>query len=145
MIENCRESNVQSCTVDLRLGKLFTLKASGTLDPPKNMPTPQETELPYMLSPGEYILASTIERINQTKTKYAAIIAPLSRTFRIGLSIQSGMVHPTYQGEIIVGIKNISPHKIRLRRGMGLVHLCFFDVKSDIIPIHRGYQHGKVI
>ncbi|MBW2972376.1 hypothetical protein KY359_05045 [Candidatus Woesearchaeota archaeon] len=145
MIDNCREGNVESCSVILRLGKLFKIKTTGTVDPPKNMPVPEEIELPYVLNPGEYVLASTIEKMHQTKTKYAVIIAPLSKTFRIGLGIQAGMVHPTYKGELIFGIKNLAEHKIRLRRGMDLVHLCFFDVKSDIIPLHRGYQHGRVI
>jgi deoxycytidine triphosphate deaminase len=145
MIENCTENDILPCSVNFRLGKVFKMKTSGVVDPPKNMPTPQEAELPYVIEPGEYLLASTIEKMNQTKTKYAAIILPRSRTFRIGLSIQSGIVQPEYKGEIIVGIQNISGHKIRLRRGMDLVHLCFFDVKSDMLPIHKGYQYGRVI
>jgi len=145
MIENCTERNVQSCSVDFRLGKVFKLKSAGVIDTAKNLPTPHEAELPYTLEPDEYILASTIEKMNQTKTKYAALVIPKSKTFRIGLSIQSGMVHPDYKGEIIVGIKNISKSRIRLRRGMDLVHLCFFDVKSDMIPLREGYQGGRVV
>jgi len=145
MIENVSESSIESCAVTFRLGKLFRMKCDGVVDLPKNMPVPVEEELPYVISPGEYLLASTIEKMNQTKTEYAAVILPKSKTFRIGLSIQSGLVHPGYKGEIIVGIQNISAHKVRLRRGMDIVHLCFFDVKSDILPIYKGYQAGKVI
>ncbi len=145
MIENCKEKNIQSCSVDLRLGKIFKTKSHKIVDIDKNMPTAEEIKLPYVLKLGEYVLASTVEKMNQKHTKYAVFVIPRSRAFRAGLSIQSGLLYPYYKGEVVFGIKNISDHKIRLARDMGLVQLCFFDIKSDFVPLHHKYQHGRVI
>ena len=145
MIQNCKENSVQPCSVDLRLGKIFRIKSNKIVDPDENMPKSEEIELPYILKPGEYVLASTVEKMNQKHTQYAVFVVPRSRAFRAGLSIQSGLLYPYYKGEVIFGIKNISNHKIRLAKNMGLVQLCFFDIKSDFVPLHHRYQHGRVI
>lgn len=145
MIEGCKEKNIQPCSVDLSLGKIFRIKSNKIIDIEKNMPGVNEIKLPYVLKPEEYVLASSIEKVNQKHTKYAVLVVPRSRAFRIGLSIESGLLYPYYKGEVIFGIKNISENKIRLNKGMGLIQLCFFEIKSDFIPLHHTYQNGRVI
>ena len=145
MIENCNENQIQPCSIDLRLGSIFKLKSSGIVELDKNMPSAEKIALPYVLNPGEYVLASSIEKINQTNTCYGVLVLPRSRAFRIGLSIEAGLLYPGYVGEVIFGIRNISNAKIKLTEGMSIIQLCFFDIKSDVVPLKHTYQNGKII
>jgi len=144
MLENCTEESIQPCSIDVRLGKIFKVVGTGVLDY-EHMPDVSEIKLPYVLKPNEFILATSIEKMNQTKTEHAALFFPRSRAERLGLLIQSGVIHPFYKGEFVFAIKNIANHKIKLSHGMGVAQLCFFDVKSNCIPLTHLYQHGKVI
>jgi deoxycytidine triphosphate deaminase len=145
MIEGCREENIQPVSVDLTLGKVFRIKAKEIVDIDENTPDVEELSLPHILAPGEYVLGRTFERIDQKRTRYGILVVPRSRTFRIGLQISTGLTAPNYRGEIVFGIRNASQNRIRLDKGMGLIQLVFFDVKSDIIPLQHRYQDGRVI
>jgi deoxycytidine triphosphate deaminase len=146
MIDNCEKDNVRQCSVDLRIKKIFRIKSSKVaLTFSKNDVSVEELKLPYILRPGEYILASTIEKINQKNTKFSNLIISRSRTFRMGLSIESGIASPQYKGEIIFGIRNISENKIKLQEKDSLVQAVFFEVESDIIPLDFTYMNGKVV
>lgn len=145
MIDNCEEQNIQPCSVDLRLGSLFITKAKGVVDIEQNPPKVKEVKLPYIIKPGEFILGKTIESMNQKHTKYGAIAVPRSRAFRMGLHIMCGLVHPYYKGECVFGIKNLSENRIRLSKGMSLLQLCFFEIKSDCVPLKHRYQNGRLM
>ncbi|MFC1750057.1 hypothetical protein ACFL2V_14755 [Pseudomonadota bacterium] len=145
MIEGSTEKSIQPVSVDLSLGKIFKIKTERVIDIDKKMPDVQQLSLPHDLEPGEYVLAATVEKLNQKHTKYAGIVFPRSRAYRIGLSITSGIAAPHYRGELIFGIKNISTNSIRLKKGMGLIQVVFLDVRSDILPLKHTYQDGKVI
>ncbi|MFC1750064.1 hypothetical protein ACFL2V_14790 [Pseudomonadota bacterium] len=145
MIENLKESNVKQCSVDLSLGEIFKIDANEVIDYSKLNVKIKSLKLPYIIKPGEYILGKTFEKINQKHTKYGIFIIRKSRTFRLGLSIESGLASPYYEGEIIFGIKNISENPIKIRKGDSLIQLVFFDIKSDIVPLNFTYQHGRIV
>jgi deoxycytidine triphosphate deaminase len=145
MLKNAKEENVQPCSVDVRIGKIFKLKSKGIIDVDSNMPEAVEVQLPYVLKPGEYVLASTIERIDQEKTNYGVLATPRSIAYRIGLRIECGIFHPHYKGEMVFAMKNNSPNQIRIKYGMSVMQLGFFDLKSDCIPLKHRYQEGRII
>jgi deoxycytidine triphosphate deaminase len=146
MIGDCKEKNVDQCTVSLSLGRVFKVTAQGIVDieKPENAEL-AELKLPYVLEPGEYVLGRTIEKIDQKQTKYALFINTQSRAFRMGLGIFCGVGQPTYKGEIVFGIKNLSPYRILLKAGLKLVKVAFIDIKSDIVPMQFYYENGRVI
>ena len=145
MIDGSTEKNIQPVSVDLSLGKIFRIKTEAVIDIDEKMPDVEEIALPHNLQPGEYVLAATLEKIHQKHTKYAGIVFPRSRAYRIGLSITSGIAAPHYRGELIFGIKNISNNIIKLKKEMGLIQIVFLEVKSDIVPLKHTYQDGRVI
>ena len=144
MLENCTQDSIQPISIDVRLASIFSLYAKGIVDY-EHMPVIKELKLPYVLKPGEYGLARTVEKINQQSSNYGMLFFPRSRAERIGLLIQSGVMHPFYKGEMIFGIKNIASHPIRLSHKMGVAQVCFFDIKSNCVPLQHLYSHGKVM
>ena len=146
MIDGCDQKNVRQCSVDLRIKKLFQIKPNkAVVTFSKNDVSAEELKLPYALKPGEHVLASTIEKINQKSTRFGSLIIPRSRTFRMGLSIESGLTSPQYKGEIIFGIRNISENKIKLQEKDSLVQAVFFEIESDTIPLDFTYMNGRVV
>ena len=107
MIENIKKDNIRPCSVDTRINKVFKIESKGIVDIDKNMPKVRAAKLPYVLKSGEYVLASTIEKIKEDRPQYGCIAVAKSKAYRIGLSIQSGHIHPFYHGQMVFGIKNI--------------------------------------
>ncbi len=145
MIENCNIKNIQPCSVDCSLNRLFLLKGEGVIDIDSNMPEAVEIKLPYELKLGEYVLGMTKEKVNQTNTRYGIQVIPKRIAFSAGLNITSGLVHPQFKGEIVFGIKNVSSNSVLLKAGQKLIQLVFFDVKSSSIPLNHRYSGGRVI
>ncbi len=146
MLANTVKENIGQVAVDLRIAKVFTLGKTKLVDLDANKRPPhKELKLPHILKPGEYILAQTIEEIYQGNRKYLCLLQPRSRALRIGLSVQTNIWGPSYEGPIIFGIANKSPNPIRITKGLSIVQLAFFDIKGEIVPVTHTFQGGKVL
>jgi deoxycytidine triphosphate deaminase len=146
MLKNLNKENIRPASVDLQLGQIFILLKVKLVDLEKNkLPEHREAKLPYTLKPGEYVLAKTIEELRQEKKKYACLLSPRSRAFRMGLSVQTNFFGPYYEGKIVFGIKNISESPIKLYKGMSLVQISFLEVKGQAVPVKHDYQFGKIL
>ncbi|MBR9691240.1 hypothetical protein GOV06_00470 [Candidatus Woesearchaeota archaeon] len=145
MIEDYKKKNIGPCTYDFRLGEIFKHAKIELVDLSKNkLPKLVKLKLPYILKPGEFVLARTIEKFD-TPLDLMSIYSMRSTAFRIGLNILCGLNDPGYKGNAVFGVQNISNHKIKLYKGMELLQTAFIDLKGDAIPIQTKYMEGKVL
>jgi len=146
MLTNTVKENIGQVAVDLRIANVFTIGKTKIVDLDANkLPPHKEAQLPYTLKPGEYVLAQTIEEIHQGNRKYLCLLQPRSRAFRVGLSIQTNIWGPSYEGPIIFGITNISPNPIRITKGLSIVQIAFLNIKGEIVPVTHTFQGGKIL
>lgn len=96
----------------------------------------------FTLLPGEFILISSLERVSLSSGEVMATLYPRSSTTRRGLSIDSGVIDPYYDGHLTIPILNQTrTQTIRIYPGERLVQLVFFELKSPISP-EDAQSHG---
>ncbi|MBU0760540.1 MAG: hypothetical protein KJ858_02510 [Nanoarchaeota archaeon] len=145
MLKNIKKENIRQTSIDLRLNKIFKLSKT-KVDLERNiLPEYKELNLPYTLKPNEYVLAQTIEEITQKTKKYACLLSPRSRAFRVGLTIQTNFFGPYYEGPITFGIKNISQNPIKITKELSLIQLVLFDIKGQTVPVKHDFQSGRIL
>ena len=146
MIENYLKNNICSCKYKFRLGEIFKHEKCNVVDVQKEQfPKLKALKLPHTLKPGEFVIGRTIEKFN-TPLDLMSIYAASSLSIRIGLNILMGGINdPGYKGNAIMGIQNISPNKIKLFKGMELLHTAFIDLKGTAIPVQTKYMGGKIL
>lgn len=146
MLTNTVKENIGQVAVDLRIVKVFTIGKTAIVDLDANkLPPHKEVKLPYTLKPGEHILAQTVEEIHQGNRKYLCLLQPRSRAFRVGLSIQTNIWGPSYEGPIIFSISNNSQNPIRITKELSIAQLAFLDIKGEIVPVTHTFQGGKIL
>lgn len=146
----------QPASLDLRLGAEFkhflrplNPKTAHPLDPttpyPKDwvetttVPTPDGVEAFYMLEPGVFTLATTIEVVKMP-TNLVARVEGKSSLGRLGLIIHAtaGFIDPGFKGNITLEMMNLSPRPIALKIGMRICQLSFEKVDGRV---ERPYGH----
>ena len=93
----------------------------------------------YVLRPGEFILANTIEHCN-FRDDTAALFRIKSSMGRIGLEhMDAGWVDPGFHGSLTLEFKNMSQwHHIRIRPGDPIGQLIFF--KGTAVNEDQSYR-----
>lgn len=142
------KGNLGPCSLDLTLGPEFLVPRplrsgrarndDGVTDPstlivdPANPGTepmwyPQMAPTSLTIRPGEFILASTRERVTLGR-QYAARVEGKSSWGRLGLQIHvtAGWIDPGFDGTITLELVNLSPWLLRIRPGMKVGQLCLF-------------------
>ncbi|HIY24298.1 MAG TPA: dCTP deaminase [Candidatus Brachybacterium merdigallinarum] len=130
---------IQPASVDVRIDRFFRLFDNhkyAMIDP-----AIEQTELtrlvtvepdkPYMLHPGEFVLASTFERIT-LPDDIAARLEGKSSLGRLGLLTHStaGFIDPGFSGHITLELSNMATLPVALWPGMKIGQLCFFRLSS---------------
>ncbi|MBI4451125.1 hypothetical protein HY642_04060 [Candidatus Woesearchaeota archaeon] len=146
MIKDFDKQNIGPCKYTFRLGEIFKHDKIDIVDiGADKVPSLKALPLPYILKPGEFVLGRTIEQFD-TPLDLMSIYGASSITIRIGLHIVVGGINdPGYKGNAVMGIHNISENKVRLFRGMQLLHTAFLELKGRAIPIQTKYMGGKVL
>lgn len=146
MIINYKKENIGPCAYNFRLGKLFKHKKSKKIIDIENniLPELEELNLPYVVEPGEYVIAKTIEEFD-TPLDLMSIYAMRSIALRLGLDILAGINDPGYNGNALFGIVNVSQNKIKLFEGMELLQTSFIGLEGEAIPIQTKYMGGKIL
>src|SRR3989344_7675846 len=123
MIKNYKKENIGPCKYKFRLGEIFKHKKIDVLEIDKNkFPELKKVALPYILKPGESVIGRTIEEFD-TPLDLMSIYAASSISVRIGLTLSVGGINdPGYKGNAILGIYNSSINKVKLFKGMELLH-----------------------
>jgi dCTP deaminase len=92
---------------------------------------------PFVLHPGEFVLASTLEKV-ELSPHLAARLEGKSSLGRLGLVVHStaGWIDPGFRGTVTLELSNVSRLPIRLHPGMRIGQLCLFYLLS---PARRPY------
>jgi dCTP deaminase len=133
------ESMIQPASVDVRIDRFFRLFDNhkyAMIDPSAEQPgltrqVEMDPEDPYMLHPGEFVLASTYERVSLPED-VAARLEGKSSLGRLGLLTHStaGFIDPGFEGHITLELSNMATLPIALWPGMKIGQLCFFRLSS---------------
>ncbi len=130
---------VQPSSVDVRLDRYFRTFENHRyphIDPAEEQPdltrlVEPETDEPFILHPGEFVLASTYEVITLGED-IAARLEGKSSLGRLGLLTHStaGFIDPGFSGHVTLELSNVATLPIKLWPGMKIGQLCFFALTS---------------
>lgn len=130
---------VQPASVDVRLDRYFRLFDNhryATIDPAEEQPdltrlVEVKPDEPFILHPGEFVLAATLEQVTLADD-VAARLEGKSSLGRLGLLTHStaGFIDPGFQGHVTLELSNVATLPIKLWPGMKIGQLCFFNLSS---------------
>lgn len=149
-LEPFDESMVQPASVDVRLDKYFRVFENHRyphIDPAKDQPDlttlfeASDPGSPFILHPGEFVLASTYEVVT-LPDDIAARLEGKSSLGRLGLLTHStaGFIDPGFSGHVTLELSNMATLPIKLWPGMKIGQLCFFRLSS---PAEHPYGSAK--
>jgi dCTP deaminase len=131
---------VQPSSVDVRLDRFFRVFENHRypcIDPAEEQPDltrlvePVGDE-PFILHPGEFVLASSYEVVT-LPDDVAARLEGKSSLGRLGLLTHStaGFIDPGFSGHVTLELSNVANLPIKLWPGMKIGQLCFFQLSSS--------------
>jgi dCTP deaminase len=140
---------VQPSSVDVRIDRYFRLFDNhkyAVIDPAEEQPeltrlVEVEPDEPFVLHPGEFVLASTFEVVT-LPDDVAARLEGKSSLGRLGLLTHStaGFIDPGFSGHVTLELSNVATLPIKLWPGMKIGQLCFFRLSS---PAEHPYGSGR--
>jgi dCTP deaminase len=143
---------VQPSSIDVRIDRYFRLFDNHkypVIDP--SQPQPDLTRLvevpndePFVLHPGEFVLASTYEVVT-LPDDIAARLEGKSSLGRLGLLTHStaGFIDPGFSGHVTLELSNVATLPIMLWPGMKIGQLCFFRLSSPAENPYGSATHGS--
>lgn len=141
------DDQIQPGSVDVRLDRQFRVFRNHTavcVDP--YQPTPELTEVvqiadgePFVLHPGEFVLGSTIEHIRLPDDLVARVDGK-SSIGRYGILVHAtaGFIDPSFQGNVVLELSNVSSLPFKLWPGMKIGQISFMQMDA---PAERPYGH----
>jgi dCTP deaminase len=132
---------MQPASIDLSLSETLLIFGYQPRIWPKNPTNTNELMIPHgdswPLSPGMFVLASTIETIGLCD-EYAALVEGKSSLGRLGLMVHStaGFIDPGFHGQVTLELSNVNNSPIMLTSGMLIAQLCVFELKT---PVRKPY------
>jgi len=136
------EDAVGPCSVDLKLGSTFLVFRHGRMFRPndrtailKNTEIVRVDEEPFVLSPNQFVLASTLERISISKN-YAATLQGKSSIARLGIVVQAaGLVNPgtglKNPTTLTLEIAHQANSPVELIPGMPIIQIIYHQLTSE--------------
>ena len=133
------ESYVQPSSIDLRVDRFFRVFENHRYpyidpkQPQEDLTTLVEVseQEPFMLHPGEFVLGSTLERV-QLGEDIVARLEGKSSLGRIGLLIHStaGFVDPGFDGYLTLELSNVATLPIAIYPGMKIGQISFYQLTT---------------
>jgi len=137
---------IQPASVDVRLGNSFSVLETSSnailkMDAPiKYRSITDET---FLLLPGQFVLASTMEYF-RLPDDITAFVEGRSSIGRLGLFIENaGWVDPGFEGEITLELFNASSNAIELKAGRRIGQLVFAQLDCNAENPYRGKYQGQ--
>jgi dCTP deaminase len=130
---------IQPSSVDVRLDRYFRVFENHKyphIDPAEEQPEltrlvePEDAD-PFVLHPGEFVLASTFEKV-ALPDDVAMRLEGKSSLGRLGLLTHStaGFIDPGFRGHVTLELSNVATLPIKLWPGMKIGQLCLFRLSS---------------
>jgi dCTP deaminase len=130
---------LQPASLEVRLGdtfRVFTEHRWGFIDPEVEQPgLTEEVRVEaggrFMLHPGEFVLASTVERV-KVGGSISVRLEGKSSWGRLGLLVHAtaGWIDPGFDGHVTLELSNVNSLPIALRPGRAIGQLCVFPLSS---------------
>jgi len=143
---------VQPSSVDVRIDRFFRLFDNHkypVIDPASDQPdltrlVEVDPNDPFVLHPGEFVLASTYELVT-LPDDVAARLEGKSSLGRLGLLTHStaGFIDPGFSGHVTLELSNVATLPIKLWPGMKIGQLCFFRLSSAAEHPYGDAVHGS--
>ena len=152
VLEPFDESMVQPSSVDVRMDKFFRVFENHRY--PHIDPAEEQSELtrlvepepgePFILHPGEFVLASTYEVVT-LPDDVAGRLEGKSSLGRLGLLTHStaGFIDPGFSGHVTLELSNVATLPIKLWPGMKIGQLCLFRLSSPAEHPYGSAQYGS--
>ncbi len=138
-----------SCSIDLRLGfafRVFDHSRIAYFDPYKKNYTGEVTREvkvekgePFILQPGDFVLATTIESF-ELPDNLLARLEGRSSLGRLGIVVHStaSIFEPGWRGKVVMEMGNMGRMPVALYPGMRVCALTFEELTSPaMVPYHK--------
>lgn len=162
-VEPFNEKNLKPNALSMHLDNEFAIPIGGEVDPVEKQDIGDNYEIitienneKFLLTPGEFILGRTLERVSLSN-KYGMVIEGRSTLARLGISVtQTAMVVEAGHGvkggkrqprKIVLEIANVGPFNVYLTPEMRIAKVALFklDTPSNISYDDMGrYGHKEV-
>ena len=143
---------IQPSSIDVCLDKYFRLFDNhkyGMIDPAQDQPdlthlVEVEPQTGFVLHPGEFVLASTLEAVT-LPDDLAARVEGKSSLGRLGLLTHAtaGFVDPGFSGHVTLELSNVATLPIMLWPGMKIGQLAFFRLSSPAEAPYGSTAYGS--
>ena len=140
------DGQIQPASVDIRLGDTFSIvedSSRGIISMDKEIHYKTIQTDSYLLLPGQFVLASTMEYF-RLPDDLTAFVEGRSSLGRMGLFIQNaGWVDPGFEGEITLELFNANRCAIQLKAGRRVGQLVFAKMDACALKPYRGKYQGQ--
>ncbi|HEX5568986.1 MAG TPA: dCTP deaminase [Streptomyces sp.] len=143
---------VQPASIDVRLDRYFRVFENHRyphIDPSVEQPdltrmVEPEGEEPFILHPGEFVLASTYEVVTLPQD-ISSRLEGKSSLGRLGLLTHStaGFIDPGFSGHVTLELSNMATLPITLWPGMKIGQLCMFRLTSPAEHPYGSARYGS--
>jgi len=152
VIEPLDESLIQPSSIDVRISNLFRVfrnHTKGVIDVKQDMENltelieiPAESDEPFMLHPGEFVLGSTLERIG-VPDDLVGRVEGKSSLGRLGLLIHStaGFIDPGWNGHVTLELSNVANLPVTIYPEMKIGQISFVQLSE---PAETPYGTGEI-
>ena len=151
-VEPFDEAMIQPSSVDVRLDKFFRVFENhkySVIDPSTEQAeltreVVAEGDEPFILHPGEFVLASTYEVIT-LPDDIAGRLEGKSSLGRLGLLTHStaGFIDPGFSGHITLELSNVANLPVKLFPGMKIGQLCLIKLSSPAEHPYGSEKYGS--
>lgn len=140
------EEQIQPASIDIRLGNTFAIvedTAAGIITMDSEIGYKRIQADTYLLLPGQFVLATTLEYI-ELPNDITACVEGRSSLGRMGLFIQNaGWVDPGFKGEITLELFNANRCAIELQAGRRIGQLVFETMDKPALHTYNGKYQGQ--
>ena len=145
-ISPLESEQIQPASVDIRLGDTYSIVEdlpSGIIKLDEEIPYKTIQADRYLLLPGQFVLATTMEYF-ALPDDLTAFVEGRSSLGRMGLFIQNaGWVDPGFQGEITLELFNANRCAIELQAGRRVGQLVFAEMDAPALHPYAGKYQGQ--
>ena len=145
-IDPLEKGQIQPASVDIRLGNTFSIvedSSTGVINLENEITYKRIQTDTYVLLPGQFILATTMEYF-RLPNNLTAFVEGRSSLGRLGLFIQNaGWVDPGFRGEITLELFNANRCAIELRSGRRVGQLVFAMMDDIALNPYNGKYQGQ--
>tara|TARA_A100001515_G_scaffold134604_1_gene124856 strand:- start:476 stop:922 length:447 start_codon:yes stop_codon:yes gene_type:complete len=135
---------INPASIDVRLGKNLMIETPHEADLELIDISEYTKENPYLLHPGEFVLAETVEKFRIPDRISAQFVLKSSRAREGYQHLLAGWIDPGYRGRLTLEIKNIRRyHAIPLYMGMRIGQIVFHHMSQ--VPVKSYAETGHYL